>query len=219
MADATDLQDVSFRRYLTEDLGPCSRIAEEAWPAGPELASEGQEPWSLEGYIESSLLIPNWTDIAYDQDGVAGFLFGRIKGLRGGSPRAGSGLNQISIISRFFFGERWLTRGILGLFWRLSLTEMKLLVNMPRSDATIELFIVGSKHRGRGIGMMLFNRFLKAARNAGASVVTVYTEDKMSNWQFYEKCGFRKVATSHDDLTSYFSGIDTNAIVYALELR
>ena len=219
LANMTDQQGISFRRYVLEDLRACARLAEEAWPAGSELVSESHEPWGLEGYVESSQLWSNWTEVAYDSEGIVGFLFGRIDKLLGGTSAFDSASRELSMMTRFFFGERRMTSGLLGLFWNLFLTEMKLLVNMPRSDAEIELFIVDSRHRGKGIGRMLIDRFLQAARDTGTSLVTVYTDDKTSNWQFYEKYGFRKVATFHDNLTSYFAGVDSNGIVYVLESK
>jgi ribosomal protein S18 acetylase RimI-like enzyme len=99
------------------------------------------------------------------------------------------------------------------------LTELKLKVNMPRSDAEIRLFIVDSKHRGKGIGGMLIDRFLHTARDAGSTLATVYTDDKTSNWQFYEKYGFRRVGTFHDNVTSYFCNVDSTGMIYVLDLK
>jgi len=53
----------------------------------------------------------------------------------------------------------------------------------------------------------------------GSSVITVYTDDKTSNWQFYERYGFKKVATFYDNVSSYYADVDSNGIVYALDLR
>jgi hypothetical protein len=62
------------------------------------------------------------------------------------------------------------------------------------------------------------DRFLKAAADNGAKLVTLYTDDKMSNWQFYERKGFKKIGTFHDNITSHYGGADARGIIYAKEL-
>jgi ribosomal protein S18 acetylase RimI-like enzyme len=107
----------------------------------------------------------------------------------------------------------------ISMVWGIVLTELKLMVKMPRSDASIEMFIVNSKHRGRGIGTELVDRFLRAAKEARSTLVTVYSDDRMSNWQFYERYGFEKIGTFHDNITSFYSGGDARGIILALDLR
>jgi ribosomal protein S18 acetylase RimI-like enzyme len=103
--------------------------------------------------------------------------------------------------------------------WHFFVTEFKVLVNMPRSDAEVNLIIVDSKHQGKGLGKKLMDRFMKAARDSGCRLVTLYTDDQASNWRFYEAIGFRKVATFHDGLTSYFVERDAKGIVYVLDVK
>lgn len=173
----------------------------------------------MEGYIESSLMNANWTEIAYDSQGVVGFLFGRIDKYHGDAAATESMLGEIPGFAREVIGKYSKTPGILAFFWAMLLTEMKLKVNMPRSDAEIRLFIVGREHRGKGIGGLLIERFLRTARDVGSTQAAVYTDDKMSNWQFYETYGFRRVASFHDDVTSYFCNVDSTGMVYVLDLK
>lgn len=173
----------------------------------------------MEGYIESSLMDANWTDVACDSQGVVGFLFGRIDKYRGEVADKGSMFGEIPTFAKYIVGKYRKTPGILTLFWTVVLTEFKLKLNMPKSDAEIRLFIVDSKYRGRGIGGMLMDRFLGTVRDVGSTLATVYTDDKMSNWQFYEKYGFRKVGTFHDNVTSFFCDVDSTGIIYALDLK
>jgi GNAT superfamily N-acetyltransferase len=219
MVDSADRQDISFRRYAPEDLQACTRLAEEAWPPGPDLATNDAVSWGMEGYIESSLMNANWTEIAYDSQGVVGFLFGRIDKYRGEVAAQGSLFGELPMLAKHIVGRYRKTPGILIFFCTLLLTELKLKVNMPRSDAEIRLFIVDSKHRGKGIGSLLIDRFLHNARDVGSTLATVYTDDKMSNWQFYEKYGFRRVGTFHDNVTSYFCNVDSTGMIYVLDLK
>jgi GNAT superfamily N-acetyltransferase len=219
MVSSADRQSISFRRYAPEDIQACTKLAEEAWPPGPDLTTKDAVSWGMEGYIESCLMNANWTEIAYDSQGVIGFLFGRIDKYRGEVAVAGSLFGELPMLAKHIVGKYRKTPGILVLFWTLLLTELKLKVNMPRSDAEIGLFIVDSKHRGKGIGGMLIDRFLHTARDVGSTLATVYTDDKTSNWQFYEKYGFRRVRTFHDNVTSYFCNVDSTGMIYVLDLK
>jgi len=98
------------------------------------------------------------------------------------------------------------------------MTDLKLMIKMPKSDATIEMFIVDSSYRGRGIGTRLMDRFLKAAADTGARLVTLYTDDRMSNWQFYERKGFKRIGTFYDNITSHYGGAGARGIIYAKEM-
>jgi len=219
MVDSANQQGISFRRYAPEDLRACTRLAEEAWPPGPDLVAKDAVSWGMEGYIESSLTDANWTDVAYDSHGVVGFLFGRIDKYRGEVAEKESMFGEIPTFAKYIVGKYRRTPGILTLFWTVVLTELKLKLNMPRSDAEIRLFIVDSEYRGRGIGGMLMDRFLHTVRDVGSTLATVYTDDMMSNWQFYEKYGFRRVGTFHDNVTSYFCNVDSTGMIYVLELK
>ena len=69
--------EISFRRYGPGDIPACARLAEDAWPAGADVASKEEELSGMEGYMEYSLSVSNWTDIAFTSDGVVGFQIGR----------------------------------------------------------------------------------------------------------------------------------------------
>ena len=211
--------EVSFRRYEPGDIPSCARLAEDAWPAGPALVAEETESSGMEGYMEYSRRVANWTDIAYTSDGIVGFLFGRIDGLPEKVPSRKSPFGELPSIFRSFFARGRITPALLRFLWSLMLTELKVKLNTPRSDASIEMFIVGSMYRGKGVGNELFDRFLRAAIDAGSALVTVYTEDRMSNWGFYEKRGFRRVGTFYDNITSHYSGSHASGIILALDLK
>jgi len=122
------------------------------------------------------------------------------------------------MFGRFFSSDRNRLdiplRSVLAFFF----TEFRLTVNRPDADADITLVVVDSKFRGMGIGKALVDRFVKVAEDAGAHAVLVYTDDKTSNWRFYEIYGFKKVITFYDGISTYFAGQPANAIYYILNL-
>jgi ribosomal protein S18 acetylase RimI-like enzyme len=213
-----DCVGISFRRYEPGDLNTCASMAEEAWPPRPGTVSKELETSGMRGYMGYYANLANWTDIACASDGVVGFLFGRIDRLPGAPVPKRSLLGELPTFIRSFFIENRMTQRSMLFTWSLFLTELKVRLRVPKSDASIEMFIVSSQHRGKGIGSELIDRFLRAARESGSSLVTVYTDDMMSNWQFYERRGFRRVGTFHDNITSHYSGLDSTGIIFALEL-
>lgn len=168
--------------------------------------------------MQYSLDSSNWADFACTDDGVVGFLFGRIDGLRGRSAPERSLFGEVPSLVRSILNHDRSRPRLLAFVWSLALTDFKLKLNMPRSDASVEMFIVSERLRGRGVGSELLNRFLTAARETGAALVTVYTDDKVSDWQFYERRGFRRVGTFHDNITSHYTGLDARGIIYTLDL-
>jgi len=210
--------EVSFRRYAPGDIPVCARLAKEAWPADESVAAGYSEQTGMEGYTEYSLSVSNYTEIATAQEGVVGFLFGRIDGYPGKPIERQSTFGELPSLIRSSIERDQSFRSMFGFLWSLVLTDLKLMLRTPKSDAAIEMFIVDSRHRGRGIGSELIERFLKAARDSEARLVTVYTDDRMSNWQFYERKGFRRVGTFYDNITSHYSGAHARGIIYALDL-
>ncbi len=209
-------QGISFRKHETGDIKACGRLARQAWPAGPGKASKDVEQASMEGYMQYSLDSSNWADIACADGRMIGFLFGRIDGLRAVPER--SHLGEIPSLSKSILEYDRRDLRLLAFIWSLALTELKLKLNTPPSDASVEMFIVDSEWRGKGVGSTLLDRFLKAAEGAGAGVVTVYTDDLMSDWRFYERRGFGVVATFHDNITSYYSGSKARGLIFSLVL-
>ncbi len=207
-----------FRSFAQGDIKGCARLARDAWPAGPSIASKELELAGMEGYMQYSLDSSNWSEVACTQDGMVGFLFGRIDGLPGSAPPERGLLGELpSLLSSILDHDRRETR-MLAFLWSLAMTEFKVMVNTPESDAAVEMFIVDRAWRGKGVGSTLLDRFLKAARGAGAGRVTVYTDELMSNWRFYESRGFTRVATFHDNITSHYAGSPSRGFVFALEL-
>ena len=217
---ARDLKGVTFRGYRSEDMRICAKLALEAFPPGREDFAISTGGMSMEGYVESSLMWSNYAEVACVDGAVVGFLFGKIDMTWKDRSRIKEIGQELSMLLRWIVRDPLVLARSFGLMWNVWITELKVAENRPSgSDAEIELFIVDSRQRGKGIGTELINRFLIAARQAGSSVVTVYTEDLQSDYQFYEKRGFRRVATFHDDVTSYFANRTSNAIIFALDLR
>ena len=211
--------DILFRQYAPSDLATCAKLAEEAWPYGKTMFSGPSNVSTMTGYIRSTLIHSTWTEVATISGEVVGFLFGHIDKQQNSKSWLKSLGEEVSMFSGLLFADYIKPDKALLMLFGITMTELKLAINRPKSDAEIEMLIVGAGHRGSGIGKALVDRFIEAARQVGSSVITVYTDDKTSNWQFYERYGFKKVATFYDNVSSYYADVDSNGIVYALDLR
>lgn len=210
---------VSFREGRQEDIPECARLAKDAWPAGPGHGSNETELSGMAAYMQYSFDSSNWAEVACIDEIVVGFLFGRIDGHPEAAVPKRSLLGEVPALAKSIMDHEIMGPKSLRFVWSLAMTEMKLRLNTPPSEASIEMFIVDAEHRGRGIGSALLDRFLGAARDARSSTVTLYTDETMSNWRFYEGRGFKKVATFHDNITSLYSEVSTRGIVYAMDLK
>lgn len=211
--------DILFRQYAPSDLATCAKLAEEAWPYGKTMFSGPSNVSTMTGYIRATLIHSNWTEVATISGEVVGFLFGSIHRQQGSKSWLKSLREEISMFSGLLFADYIKPDKALLMLFGITMTELKLAINRPKSDAEIEMLIVSAARRGSGIGKALVDRFIDAARRVQASVITVYTDDKTSNWQFYERYGFRKVATFYDNVSSYYADVDSNGIVYALNIN
>jgi len=210
-------EEPQFRKFTPDDMAACTKLAWGAWALVDQEPGPDDDPSVMEGYVRSFLMRSNWNEVAFDSHGVVGFLFGRIsKGE--GREKVASPISELNVIPRFLFSNSRMPPISPIVMVHFFLTELKVLVNVPRSDAEVNLIVVDRTHRGRRLGTSLVNRFVEEAKKSGCDRVTLYTDDQMSNWKFYEIYGFKKTATFHDSLTSYFAEKSANGIVYVLEL-
>ncbi len=208
------IDGLRMRELREDDIAACSRLAWEAW-VDPDEPMDENQPSPMEGYVRSFLMRSNWNFVVEESGKIVALFFGRIGR---GAGKKGAFSNEISMIPHFLFGagDKHIPPIVIYHFF---MTEFKVFVNVPRSDAEVNLITVSRKLQRKGLGRQLMDRFVSAAKAAGCRLLTLYTDNQMSNWRFYEIYGFRKVATFHDNLTSYFSETSADGIVYALDLK
>jgi len=218
LAEQMDPEEATFRKYEPSNLGRCAALAVQAWPMRGMSGPEQSEPSGFEAWIESTAKSSSWTDVAIASNEVVGFLFGSVDRLR---PKVRI-LEQLGdmfwMFGEFFSGNRHRWRISIRTALSFLFSQFLLEVNRPEADADISLLVVDARFRGKGIGKALVDRFVKMAKDAGAHSVTLFTDDKISNWRFYEAYGFSKANTFYDGISSYFAGERANAMYYVLDL-
>jgi ribosomal protein S18 acetylase RimI-like enzyme len=212
------LHDIVFREYLPNDLDACAKLAEQSWPYRRGRLSQPYEHNWMIGFVQSARLWSHWAEVACDPYGVVGVLFGRVDTEWNRTKSFWMILKELPLLVGSLNKMPRNPTTAVVLTWKFLMTETKLALRRPRTDAEIAFLTVDLKHRGRGIGKALVERFFGAASRSSARVVTVYTDDKTSNWRFYEQMGFERVATFHDNLASYYDNTHANGVVYLFRL-
>jgi GNAT superfamily N-acetyltransferase len=215
--DATD--DSCVRGFDVADMRSCVEIAAEVWPDVPENMTVKEIVKLLKAYVSDSLAMATWREVVCVSDEVVGVVSGMIENDLTFWGRIKTTLLRARIWLGFVLDGRRYAFARSSVLARSILTEMRLARARPKTDAEVTLLLVRSDHRGKGIGRLMMRRFLEEARAKNARIVTVYTTDPGCNWQFYEICGFKMVGSFDDSLVSHLQGVDTKALVFAIDLQ
>jgi len=213
-----EVHSIRFRNYTAADLDACGNLAREAWPMPPGIAIGLRTDMMIGNWIGSSVASSSWAEVAEDEHGVVGMLFGKVKG----QPTLGTHHTPIGmemrVILRGVFGSYGSFARMFRLMASFMMTELKLLLYNPRTDAEITMLIVGEAHRGKGIGKELVQRFIEGAKRQGTRSLSLYTDDQTSNWGFYEAMGFKQVKKFYDNGSSRYSGKHAIGMIYRIDL-
>ncbi|MEM2891584.1 MAG: GNAT family N-acetyltransferase [Thermoplasmata archaeon] len=212
-------EDVTIRRCAASDLRACAELAAQAWPSRTSSMSWNDQVAGMEGYMMSTLAASTWAEVLEESGRVVGFLYGRIDKHWKAGMRLMPKRSRFSAVSAFIASRRERPLWFLRMMWHMAMTELKLYLNRPHSDAEITMLIVDAAHRGKGYGRLLVERFIDVAKAGGASAVTVYTDDQSSNWRFYERIGFTRAAEFFDNVASFWVGRPAKGIIYVLTLE
>ncbi len=209
---------VAFRNYVPEDLPACVDLAREAWPLRPGLALNARAGELIGTWIGSVVDSASWAEVAEDEHGLIGMLFAEVKGQVARKEKGSTYGLEIGSFFRGLAGDYGNAITTIRFLVSFMMTELKLLINKPGSDAEITMLIVQEGHRGKGLGKQLVDRFIEGARKQGAKSVSLYTDDQTSNWRFYEILGFKQVAKFYDNGSSRYAGKHANALIYKIEI-
>lgn len=210
---------VTVRRYVASDLRACAELAAQAWPSKTFSMSWNDQVAGMEGYMMSTLAASTWAEVLEESGRVVGFLYGRIDKHWKTGTRLMPKRSSFPAVFAFTAARRERPLWFLRMMWHIAMTELKLYLNRPRSDAEITMLIVDAAHRRKGYGRRLVERFIDVARAAGASTIMVYTDDQSSNWGFYERLGFARTAEFFDNMASFWVGRPAKGIIYLLTLE
>ena len=212
MPPASKLQ---FRQCTKKDFPVCSRFAADAWPSISRIVSQPDTVRFMRGYVELCFYPSTWQEVVCISGEVVGFLFGRIEK----DVTVGKSLytlfSNLILLAKFILKRYGKIKRPFTFLREFLATESKVYECMPGVECVIELFVVDSKHRGKGIGRELMNRFIFTAKAKGIKKISVYT-DPLSNWKFYEIYGFQKTCSFHDRLNSYIEQEDVEGFIYTL---
>ena len=209
---------LTFRPFQTEDVDRCAALAADVWPIVRSVVATRDLPRFMRLYVDVCRPAATRSEVACVDGQVAGFLLGRVQRAVTWwqSVQMWSGLVKAGV--RLFSGRYGRVKHPFEFARCFLSTEAKAQQHSAGSEAEVVLFVVGSQYQGLGLGRALLDRFVAAARQRGARLMTLYT-DPLSNWKFYERYGFTRRATFVDDLDTYFRGEKTAGFVYELKLQ
>lgn len=219
-----EMTEPLFRALQDSDFESCARLAAQAWPVHAHLTSE-RDPWRfMAPYIDIAIGWSNWTEVICDPSGrVTGLMFGEIRGRDSvGRKKMGVGMkiltSEMKVHAKFVLGRYGRVERLPAVLRTFGTTELKLIINRPEADAEVNLFLVDAELRGMGLGRKLMDRFVDAARSRGAKRISVYADDHASNWEFYERYGFKRTGMFYDNWSSYYNRHDSYGIRLSLDL-
>jgi GNAT superfamily N-acetyltransferase len=169
----------------------------------------------MHAYAELCHLPSNRSEVACITGKVVGLLFGRFNAEYTTTDELGALFSYLAIGIRAILGKYGRLSRPLTLLRKSARTAARVKKHMPKADAVVTWFVVDSKHRGKGIGRALMDRFVSAANNRGANTIALHT-DQLSTWQFYEKYGFTRWSTFTEAFSSYLKGEEVKGFIYTL---
>lgn len=209
----------SFRDYRSEDLERCAEIAAGGWPEIFAFAGKEGAASLMRFMVEFYGATATWREIACVSDNIVGVLFGKINL---GQPRFGW-------MRTFLTGSQVYLKLLLGSYGKISKRmkimrlgisdDRKIRANSPKADGEVTFFVVDAALRGRGIGRQLMDRFVASARSKNAKKITVYTTNPGSNWEFYNRYGFKQYSAFRDAFTSFALKEEVKALIFVLDLQ
>ena len=206
--------EIQYRQFRESDLDCCVALAVDAWPIA-SVITEGQSTQPLmRAYVKLSLLLSDYSQICCTNDKVIGFLFGlthkKLPGLR-------KRLELNKMCWEFIVGKYGKSKHHFRFLVNFAQTLLKVEFYCFKLDSEVELFVVDKEYRGRGIGRSLIGRFIEHLKERNKKTVYLYT-NIVSNWRFYEKCGFIKYRSFYDNQLSFLKGTRIYSHIYYYRL-
>lgn len=204
----------NFRPYKKGDLIRCAELSVDAWPIVSLFVEKENVIKFMQAYVELSLTLSDYTEVCCDKEKVVGFLLGST-----GKTRISKKEKQENrkLLWRFITGKYGRIKGRFKFLLAFMISLIKVELFCSRFDGEVVLFVVDREYRRQGIGRALLDHFLKYANEKEAKTIYLST-DIESNWNFYEKYGFKKYREFYDNSLSVMKGRKTISFIYYYEL-
>lgn len=190
------MEHVAYRELETTDFAQLEKLLRETWDFSKYTRDKALVDAKYTEYLCAGLEASTHGEVAVLGDEVVGFLLGAIDGE---PPLAGAEKNHEVLlkarheISRLGGGggrggESTSTSARPNIWAQAEEYYKEVLASIP-SKGHIELFIVGKKSQGHGVGKQLLQHFEEKFYRESGGIFYVQT-DSMCNYHFYDAQGF-----------------------------
>jgi ribosomal protein S18 acetylase RimI-like enzyme len=210
--------EIVFRLFADGDMCRCSEMCAQAWPEIHSVAPAGDGQIAMQAIVEFDRASATWQEVACVSGRIVGMLMGRVD--RDVTPlgRLKAFIGEQLVYLKVFAGLYGKMSDRIELIRRGMSDDRAKARNSPEAGGEVTLFVVDKDHRGKGIGRMMMDRFIRYAKGRGAERITVYTNDPGCNWGFYEKYGFSHYSTFPDSFTSFTAKREVKALIFSIDL-
>ncbi len=215
------MMNIKFTEYKKKYLASCGKLVRESWDFESEYSDLKDPSIIYQHYILDCVNYSRHKELVIDEnDNVLGILF--------------AGLEKETFLNRLknnlfdkYLSAKWqyhLLKGDLG--------DKKIAQKIANADITdqiveaqyskiydgeINLFILSSTLRGKGIGFKLMNRCVDFYKNYNLNKIWLWTELSCT-YSFYEKYGFIKDIDFHSPGLIYKENPKGVGMVYTLNI-
>lgn len=193
-------------------MDACAEVAGASWEDEIRLPKEFDSAF-IEFYRRRS----TWTQVVAADGEPIGLLFGRIERETTLAARLRARLFATALYVGIALGRLGRVPDRLTVMRTAFMSEWRAGRRKTPADAEITLLFLSPNYQGRSIGKDLVENFLAEARRRDASTVNVVTSED-SNWRFYERLGFKRVAEFYDDFDSYLMKTKIMGFIYVKRL-
>lgn len=193
------MERIVYRELESKDFVQLEKLLRETWDFSRYTKDRALLDAKYKEYLSAGLDVSTYGEVAVWGDEIIGFLLGAIDGE---PPLAGAKINhEILLAARREISKLGGGGGRSNMWAEAEEYYKEALRAIPSVKGHIELFIVGKKSQGHGVGKQLLKHFEETFRREADGIFYVQT-DSMCNYHFYDAQGFTLRGSkklTHDD--------------------
>jgi GNAT superfamily N-acetyltransferase len=213
------MDDIIYRKIKKSDYEKIKKMVDETWHITDCLDHKKVGKIFLNMFINSLLMIENYTQVAVENEKVLGVIVGKTKRKNFNLKKILYFINLIiDSIKINFIIKTDKDKNVVKDYMELISTYKKLKNEINRKfDGQIELLAVDEKSRGKRIGKTLVNNFFEHCKENNVKNIYLYTDTKC-NYKFYDIIGMTQLGEKTGNFKSdLFGDEDFKVFMYSID--